>query len=183
MGAEALDGGRPPLHRVVTTLDLDAPPDRVWENVVAFSELPPVDDPILSLGIAYPLRAEIVGRGAGAVRHCVFTTGAFVEPITVWDAPRRLRFDVIAQPPAMHEMSPWGNIEAPHLDDYLVSRAGQFLLTPTATGTHVEATTWYEHRIRPALYWKPWSDAILHRIHLRVLRHVKALAEAHHAGL
>ena len=47
-------------------------------------------------GLAYPLRARLVGAGVGAVRHCEFTTGAFVEPITVWDAPHRLAFDVIA---------------------------------------------------------------------------------------
>lgn len=179
MGAEAVSAGVAPLHRVVTTIDVKASPARVWENVVSFSELPPVSDAVLSLGVAYPVRAEIVGSGVGAIRHCIFTTGAFVEPITVWDEPRLLRFDVTAQPPAMKELSPWGDIDAPHLDDYLLSRGGQFQLIPTDDGgTRIEATTWYEHRIRPALYWKQWSDAIMHRIHLRVLKHVKALSEA-----
>ena len=30
----------------------------------------------------------------------------------------------------------------------------------------------------PAFYWRLWSDAIIHRIHLRVLNHIKELAEA-----
>jgi hypothetical protein len=29
----------------------------------------------------------------------------------------------------------------------------------------------------PADYWALWSDAIIHRIHRRVLDHVRALAE------
>lgn len=29
----------------------------------------------------------------------------------------------------------------------------------------------------PAEYWQLWSDAIIHRIHLRVLTHIKRLAE------
>jgi hypothetical protein len=29
----------------------------------------------------------------------------------------------------------------------------------------------------PAGYWRLWSDAIIHRIHVRVLTHVKHLAE------
>jgi hypothetical protein len=29
----------------------------------------------------------------------------------------------------------------------------------------------------PSAYWQLWSDAIIHRIHLRVLRHIKSLAE------
>jgi hypothetical protein len=29
----------------------------------------------------------------------------------------------------------------------------------------------------PETYWKVWSDAIIHRIHLRVLQHLQRLAE------
>jgi len=31
-----------------------------------------------------PIRAEIFGSGPGAIRHCTFSTGPFVEPIEVW---------------------------------------------------------------------------------------------------
>jgi hypothetical protein len=41
----------------------------------------------------------------------------------------------------------------------------------------LEGTTWYRHGLWPAEYWRWWSDAIIHRIHLRVLRHVRMLAE------
>jgi hypothetical protein len=30
----------------------------------------------------------------------------------------------------------------------------------------------------PGMYWRLWTDAIIHSIHNRVFRHVKALAEA-----
>jgi hypothetical protein len=53
----------------------------------------------------------------GAVRHCNFTTGSFVEPITVWDEPRLLKFEVVEQPAPMKELSFW-DIDAPHLHDY-----------------------------------------------------------------
>jgi hypothetical protein len=29
----------------------------------------------------------------------------------------------------------------------------------------------------PASYWQWWSDMIIHRIHMRVLRHIQRLAE------
>jgi hypothetical protein len=29
----------------------------------------------------------------------------------------------------------------------------------------------------PAVYWHIWSDYIIHRIHLRVLNHIKQAAE------
>lgn len=179
MAAESQDRTPPPLLAVVTTVEVDAPPERVWEHVVAFSDLPPPETWLFDLGVAYPVRARIEGRGVGAVRKCEFSTGPFVEPITVWDAPRRLAFDVVAQPKPMRELSPYVGVDAPHLDDFLRSERGQFLLTPLSGGrTRLEGTTWYRHRIWPVGYWRVWSDAIIHRIHGRVLAHVKRLSEA-----
>ena len=85
---------------------VNAPPEKVWNHVVTFSELPPAEDWLFSLGIACPTCVTIEGTGVGAIRHCNFTTGAFVEPITAWDEPNRLAFDVISQPPPMKELSP-----------------------------------------------------------------------------
>ena len=168
----------PPLYEVKTAVAVDAPPEVVWRNLVEFAELPPADDALFRAGVAYPVRAEIVGRGAGAVRYCVFSTGAFVEPIEVWDEPRLLRFTVTAQPPSMTELSPYQNLRPPHLENYLSSRRGQFRLTPLAGGrTLLEGTTWYENRFWPGAYWRLWSDAIIHRIHRRVLDHIRNLSE------
>jgi hypothetical protein len=179
MAAEARDPSAPPLYAVVTTIEVDAPPARVFEHVVAFSELPPPKSWIFDLGIAYPVRARIDGRGVGAVRRCEFSTGPFVEPITAWEEPTRLAFDVVAQPKPMRELSPYTGLEAPHLDGFLRSERGQFKLTALPGGrTRLEGTTWYRHRIWPAPYWKVWSDAIIHGIHTQVLVHVKRLAEA-----
>jgi len=178
MGAEGALQPEPPLQAVRTSVDIDAPPARVWRHVVSFTEIPPPGELIFRTGLSYPLRAEIVGRGAGAVRHCVFTTGPFVEPITTWDEPNLLAFGVTAQPAPMEEWTPYPGIHPPHLDGYFVSRRGRFLLTPLPDGgTRLEGTTWYTHRLWPTLYWGLWSDAIIHRIHGRVLRHVKRLAE------
>ncbi len=168
----------PPLRGVRTAVEIDAPPERVWENVVSFAELPTPTERLFQTGIAYPLRAEIEGRGVGAVRHCVFSTGAFVEPIEVWDEPRLLRFGVTAQPPIMDEMSPYPHLSPPHLNNYLHSRRGQFTLTPLAGGrTRLEGTTWYQSSFWPGVYWNRWSDYIIHRIHGRVLDHIKNLSE------
>jgi len=130
------------------------------------------------LGIAFPIRAEISGQGVGAVRHCVFSTGEFVEPITVWKEPRLLKFDVTSQPKAMEEFSIYSNLHPPHLENYLISKEGQFELTSLPDGkTLLEGTTWYQNRFWPAVYWRFWSDYIIHRIHQRVLDHIKTLSE------
>jgi len=179
MYAEKLEQTAPRVLPVKTSVVINATPARVWRHVVSFSELPAPTEMLFKLGYAYPLRAEIEGRGVGAIRHCVFSTGAFVEPIEVWDEPRLLKFSVTAQPPAMRELSPYASIKTPHLDDYLLSRGGQFKLTELADGrTLLEGTTWYEVKIYPEDYWRAWSDPVISRIHSRVLEHVKRLAEA-----
>jgi hypothetical protein len=130
------------------------------------------------------MRARIEGEGVGAVRHCEFSTGAFVEPITTWDAPNRLSFDVIEQPVPMHEWSPYRHVHPPHLDGYLQSHRGEFRLIRLPDGrTRLEGSTWYTMDLAPTPYWMVWSDAILHGIHRRVLRHVKVLSESGHASV
>jgi hypothetical protein len=148
---------------------------------VSFSELSAPPAWLFRLGIGYPRRARIEGTGVGAVRYCEFSTGAFVEPITRWDEPSRLSFDVIAQPPPMTEWSPYRRVHAPHLDGYFRSRRGEFRLVKLPDGrTRLEGSTWYELEMAPQLYWKTLADVVVSRIHLRVLAHVKALSEQHH---
>lgn len=168
----------PPVFKVQTAIQVSAAPEQVWKHVIEFSELPPPRDWMFHTGIAYPKRARIEGRGAGAIRYCEFSTGPFVEPIEIWDEPRLLRFSVTINPAPLEEWSPYGEIVTKHLHGYLVSKQGQFRLQSLPDGhTLLEGTTWYQHGLWPAAYWRWWSDAIIHRIHLRVLNHVRSLAE------
>ncbi len=179
MAVESAVLPEPSVFAVRTAVEIEADPQQVWDHVVAFSELPEPSDWLFRLGIAYPERAEIFGRGAGAERHYVFSTGSFVEPIEVWDEPRLLKFSVTSNPPPMQEWTPYKDVNPPHLDGFLVSNGGQVLLEPLpGGGTRLEGTTWYRHSLWPAGYWKLWSDEIIHRIHLRVLRHIQRLAES-----
>ena len=170
---------RPLASREVRTeVVVDAPAEAVWKCVVEFPPLPPPTEWLFRTGIAYPKAAEIRGEGVGAVRLCVFSTGAFVEPIDAWEPPRRLAFRVTKQPVPMDEWSPF-DIHPPHLDNFLVSRRGEFLLEALSDGrTRLTGTTVYTNRMWPAEYWGLWSDAIIHAIHQRVLDHVKNTAES-----
>jgi hypothetical protein len=167
----------PEMIAVTTSIEIDAGPEDVWKHVVEFPTLSEPTEFIFRTGIAYPINAEIKGQGIGAIRYCNFSTGSFVEPITSWDEPNLLKFDVAQNPAPMKELS-FYDIDAPHLHDYFVSKQGQFKLTKLANGkTLLEGTTWYYHNIRPVFYWKVWSDYIIHKIHLRVLNHIKEAAE------
>ena len=181
MAAESANEPEPVVRAVRTEVIIAAPPEKIWPHVIAFPPLPEPEDWFFRTGIAYPQRAEIRGAGVGAVRHCIFSTGTFVEPIEVWDAPRRLGFRVTEQPEPMREWSPYA-IHPAHLDHYLQSHRGEFLLERLPDGrTRLSGTTWYSNRMWPAPYWNLWSDYIIHRIHGRVLAHIKKLAETSEA--
>jgi hypothetical protein len=168
----------PPLHQVVTYVEVDADIHKVWDELVAFSTIDEPKEWLFKTGIAYPTHAEMKGKGVGAVRECHFTTGAFIEPITIWDEPYVLEFSVLDQPPPMIEWTIYQAGFIPHLEGYFRSRKGRFQLSKTADNqVRLEGTTWYTHDIWPSFYWRLWSDAILHRIHLRVLQHIKSKAE------
>lgn len=161
-----------------TMIQIQRSPADVWPHVIAFSEIAKPKEWLFLQGVAYPIRARIEGIGVGAIRYCEFSTGPFVEPITVWDEPRELRFTVTETPPALTEWNPLGTVIAPHLKGYFESLGGQFILEEVAPNTtQIRATTWYTHKVAPAWYWSLISDPILHLIHSRVLEHIKSQAE------
>jgi len=167
------------VREVRSSIVINATPDVVWNNVIAF---PPLDEPtefVFRVGIAYPKHAEIRGTGVGAVRYCVFSTGAFVEPITRWEPGHRLSFNVDSSPPPLKEWSPFANVTPPHIDGYFKSRRGEFRVIALPNGqTRLEGSTWYEMRLYPEGYWSLFGDNLISRIHGQVLRHIKREAEA-----
>lgn len=167
-----------PTHEVVTVVEIAAPPDVVWRHVVTFPDLPPPTELLFRAGVAAPTRARIQGHGVGAIRYCDFTTGSFVEPITAWEENRLLAFDIVAQAPPMIELSPYHNVNPPHLDGYFRATHGEFRLTPLPGGrTRLEGRTAYVVDMFPQRYWTLPAGRIVAAIHERVLRHIAALVE------
>jgi hypothetical protein len=173
---EASRHSAPVLHEVVSTVEIDAPIETVWKNVVAFPQIEKEPEGILKLGFAYPINAKIDGSGVGATRYCNFNTGPFVEPITLWQEPNLLAFDVKEQPQPMIETTPYGELHTAHME-YIRSQKGQFRLYEKDGKTVLEGTTYYTHDIAPDFYWRLFSDEIIHQIHMRVLTHIKEVSE------
>lgn len=170
-----------PVVSVETEIIVHATRQEVWDQLVAFGRIDEPTELLFRTGIAYPIHAEIEGSGVGATRKCNFTTGPFIEPITVWDEPRLLEFGVLDQPPPMIEWSIYQDMKIPHLDGYFRSNKGQFRLEVMGDGsTRLIGTTWYSHDVWPNIYWQQWSNYILHAIHKRVLMHIKVKAEESH---
>jgi hypothetical protein len=84
----------------------------------------------------------------------------------------------------MSEWSPYADIAPPHLDGWFQSRRGEFRLIPLAGGrTRLEGRSWYEMQLAPEAYWIVFADALIGRIHRRVLTHIERLAEAEYHPL
>ena len=163
---------------MVTVVEIDAPPAVVWCHVVTFPKLPPPREWLFRAGVAAPTGARIDGTGVGAIRYCDFTTGSFVEPVTVWEETRRLEFDIAVQAPPLREWSPYRQVNPPHLDGYFRATHGAFRLTPLPGGrTRLEGRTRYVVEMFPQRNWTIPAGFIVGTIHARVLRHIKALAE------
>jgi len=164
----------PSLFQVTTSIDLPASPERVWQTVLEPATLAAPTQPLLRAGVGYPQASHIEGAGASAIRYCDFSTGKLVEPVLIWNEPRQLRFTVASSPIPMQEWTPYAHLHPPHLDGFLITRQGEFRLTPLANGgTHLEATTWYQHHLWPEQYWRWWSDYIIHGIHQMVLTNIR----------
>lgn len=165
-------------YAVCTEWIVAAPPAAVWRRTIDFTPITAPPEGLLAWGIAYPTHAVLREDGSRLVRECHFTTGPFIEPITVFDPPRRLAFTVESQPPPMKELSPW-KIHPPHLDQLLRSVRGELLLEDLGDGrTRLRGTTWYVLAAAPAPYWRWWSEELIGRIHERVLGHIASGAEA-----
>jgi hypothetical protein len=162
------------VFAVSTSLNIPASRQRVWQTVLQPATLRPPSHLLFRAGVAYPLASHIEGAGPTATRYCDFSTGKLVEPVLIWDDQRRLRFTVASNPLPMQEWTPYAQMHPPHLDGFLVSRQGEFQLEPLPDGgTRLRATTWYQHHLLPARYWRWWSDYIIHQVHGMVLENIK----------
>ncbi len=163
----------------VQTIEVDAPPARVWQAVLHMDQ---IDEPLalpFRLGVAYPLRAEIQGEGVGAVRLGDFSTGTARERITAWEPERKLAFMVESDIPPMHELSPYPNVRTPHLEGYFVTGETSFELQPLPGGrTLIVEHSAHSLRLDPVLYWLPLARWIVTTNNARVLAHLKHQSEA-----
>jgi hypothetical protein len=160
------------------TITVNAPPGRVWTSIVHMDLLDEPPALPFRLGIAYPLRGEIIGEGAGALRRGEFSTGTAIERITEWLPERKLTFVVVSDVPGMREISPYQHVHAPHVAGYFLTNDTSFELLPLADG-HTEIIERTSHRLKldPLFYWLPMARYVVHANNVRVLAHIKRQSE------
>jgi uncharacterized membrane protein YhaH (DUF805 family) len=160
------------------TIAVAAPPEAVWRSILSTD---PVEGPLalpFRLGVAYPLRGQVVGEGIGAVRYGEFSTGTAIERMTEWVPNRKLAFVVVRDIPGMRELSPYEHVHAPHVIGYFRTISTSFELVPRSDGgTDILERTTHELRLDPVPYWLPMAQWIVRQNNARVLAHIRNHAE------
>jgi hypothetical protein len=159
------------------SVEINAPVDAVWRSILHMDR---IDEPLAlpyRLGVAYPIRGEVLGEGVGAVRHGEFSTGIAVERVTEWVPNQKLAFVVVNDIPAMREMSPYEHVHAPHVVGYFSTRTTSFELVPRSGAVEVVLRTSHEIRLDPILYWTPMARWMVAENNARVLAHIRRQAE------
>lgn len=154
---------------VVDEIVIQAPPAKVFPYVVQFPEITSPPSHLLNrIGLPAAKQTTSEGPFVGAKRACIFSNGlVFPEQITELEAGKRLTFIVTEQP------------NDPELFGHFILHKGQFDLHDNGDGTTTLAgTSWYTLRVRPIWYFNLWSKDIIRDVHLRVMNHIKTLAEA-----
>jgi hypothetical protein len=153
---------------VVDELIVNASAAEIWKHVVAFPKITaPPTYWLNRIGLPAPSETTCAGEFVGADRACIFTNGlVFKERVSEIEPARLLTFDIVEQP------------RDPELLGHLDLHRGQFELRRNADGTTtLIGRSWYTLHVRPHWYFDWWTRDITREVHLRVMRHIKALAE------
>jgi hypothetical protein len=105
----------PGTYKAYTYIDINAPAEKIWDNVTRVKEIPMDQDKgylTRLLGFPRPIKAELDFEGVGAYREAVFTNGlVFHETVTEYKDNEKMVFTIKAYP---HE------IPSTTLDEHVV---------------------------------------------------------------
>lgn len=105
----------PGTYKAYTYIDINAPAEKIWDNVTRIKEIPIDQDKgylTRMLGFPRPVKAELNFEGVGAYREAIFTKGlVFHETVTEYKDNEKMVFTIKAYP---HE------IPSTTLDEHVV---------------------------------------------------------------
>lgn len=155
-------------NKVSDTCIINAPPAKVWQNVVAFKRIQKKPQFwFFRIGLPYPVESTVTGYCKGAGRKCIFSNNyVFDEVISTYDVGKNLTFDITNQP------------KDPEIMRHIDIERGQFLLKDNGDGTTtLTGNSWYRLYVFPAWYYDLWAKSIVRNVHTRVMKHIKEISE------
>jgi hypothetical protein len=156
------------VNLVADEMVINATPEEIWKNVVAFDKIEKKDDYwLFQIGMPSPMQTTVDGYYKGARRKCIFSNGyTFDEKIVTYKPNEDLTFDIVKQP------------LDPEIMGHIDILRGQFLLKDNGDGTTtLVGNSWYRLHVFPVWYYDIWAKSITRNVHLRVMEHIKMLSE------
>jgi hypothetical protein len=153
---------------VVDEIIVNAPASEVWKYVAEHPvNTSKPDYWLFQIGMPDPIQSTVSAHSVGANRKCIFKNNAvFDEVIVDYKKDSLFTFDILTQP------------NDPEIIGHIEIQRGQFVLKQNPDGsTLLTGTSWYKLNVYPAWYYDLWAEDITREVHIRVMKHIKALAE------
>jgi hypothetical protein len=153
---------------VTDEITIAAPRHEVWKYVASHPvNTTEPDYWLFKVGLPRPIQSTVTGDTVGSKRKCIFSNGAtFDELVVESETDRLFTFDILKQP------------DDPEIIGHIEIQRGQFILKENVDGsTTLIGKSWYKLRVYPVWYYDLWAQDITRKVHLRVMEHIKALAE------
>lgn len=156
------------MNEVTDEVTIFAPRSEVWKYVAEHPvNTQEPDYWLFRVGLPCPIQSTVTGDAIGDERKCIFSNGATFDEVVVENTIDSVyTFDIVRQP------------ADPEIIGHIEIRRGQFILQSNADGsTKLIGKSWYKLKVYPVWYYDIWAEDITREVHLRVMQHIKALAE------
>lgn len=168
---------QPPVRKMVTSIEIDAPPTDVWPLLLNLSDYDEPDTWYFRAGVAYPIGTRTSPDGKTRVAET--STGDIVQTITESVQNKRLRWIDKNTPATMVELNPFGSPQPSHVTETFEVLEGGFDLVALPNGrTRLTGFTTYRIKMEPEFYWNYWAGSVVRGVHLRTMQHIAKIAKA-----
>ncbi|HEX4943643.1 MAG TPA: SRPBCC family protein [Usitatibacteraceae bacterium] len=153
----------PAIDAAVTRARIDAPPGEAWRRLMFYEEVPQRPPLLLKLFLPSPVRTQGGAKEPGATVECTYSRGGLAKRITVAEAPRLLRFEVLEQRLG--------------IEHCITTVEGSYEIRAEGDGCEVALTTRYRGVLRPRWLWRAVERFLAHQLHRHILRGMGAKRE------
>lgn len=164
-------------HRVHTQIEIAAPVDVVWSEIIRVRRIEPSENQGLfyKLGFPRPIEATLSHEGVGGVRNASFEKGLlFIETVTEWQPQRLLSFRIQADA-HMTRLDPHVVVGGQYFDVL----QGTYEITPGSRPGTVTLNLWSRFRLNTHFngYAGFLGDSLMRDIQNSILRVLKKRCE------
>lgn len=130
----------PRTETFISTLRVDASPERVWNQLKSVDAINASKPFLLRIGLPVPVSCSLEGEGVGSRRICYFDSGYIEERVTAWNPPVYMGLEITeSRLPGRH---------------WLGFKDASYDLRREGDSTVVVRKTTIISRLYPAWYWR-----------------------------